>query len=203
MIGSGPVQTGSTYAAVNVPLPPPTAPITSATTLSRSASQRSALDSTAGAFAVRLPLTPNVGDVVTFEDWGNFIATNNVTLSTGAVAMQSPHTGVVSAVSTTIAAGSNGASLPQATINCASTTGFPSAGMIGVTTAGGVQAVTYTGKTGTTFTGCTGGTGAMSTGGAVISTSYLFGSNEGNGSTLSFTYAYDSLLTPTYYWKVV
>jgi len=68
---------------------------------------------------------------------------------------------------TTIAAGSNGVSLPQTTINVASTTGFPTSGVIFVTTAAGVQTVTYTGITGTTFTGCTGGTGTMSTGGAV------------------------------------
>jgi len=68
---------------------------------------------------------------------------------------------------TTITVGSNGQSLPQATINVASTTGFPSSGTIFVTTAAGLQTVTYTGTTGTTFTGCSGGTGAMSTGGAV------------------------------------
>jgi len=68
---------------------------------------------------------------------------------------------------TTIAAGSNGFSLPQATINVASTAGFPSSGVIYVITSGGAQTVNYTGTTGTSFTGCTGGTGVMSTGGAV------------------------------------
>lgn len=68
---------------------------------------------------------------------------------------------------TTIAAGSNGASLPQATINVASTTGFPASGSIFVLTGAGAQTVTYTGTTGTTFTGCTGGTGTMSTGNPV------------------------------------
>ncbi len=71
---------------------------------------------------------------------------------------------------TTIAAGSNGASLPQATINVASTVGFPAAGMLCVTTGSGVQIVTYTGTSPTTFTGCTGGTGTMATGGAVAQT---------------------------------
>lgn len=83
--------------------------------------------------------------------------------------------GAYTVARTTIAAGSNGASLPQATINVASTavnltTGsvaFPSSGTIYVTTAAGVQTVTYTGVTGTSFTGCSGGTGAMATGGLV------------------------------------
>lgn len=74
---------------------------------------------------------------------------------------------------TTIAAGSNGQSLPQATINVASTTGFPTAGTIFVVTSGGSQTVTYTGTTGTTFTGASGGTGTMSTGGSVNIKSYI------------------------------
>lgn len=75
---------------------------------------------------------------------------------------------VLNAVSTTIAAGSNGQSLPQATINVASTSGFPSAGTIFIqTSATAYQAVTYTGTTGTTFTGCSGGTGSMTTGNLV------------------------------------
>ena len=69
---------------------------------------------------------------------------------------------------TTIAAPSNGAVLPQATINVASTTGFPAAGSILVTTSAGPQLVAYTGVGATTFTGCTGGTGTMSTGGLVV-----------------------------------
>lgn len=67
----------------------------------------------------------------------------------------------------TIAAGSNGAILPQGTINVGSTTGFPTAGILLVFTSSGYQIVRYTGTTGTTFTGCTGGTGTMSTGGTV------------------------------------
>jgi hypothetical protein len=70
-------------------------------------------------------------------------------------------------VATTIAAGSNGLSLPQATINVVSTTGFAASGAIFVLTNQGAQLVTYTGTTGTTFTGCSGGTGQMSTGGTV------------------------------------
>jgi hypothetical protein len=75
---------------------------------------------------------------------------------------------------TTIAAGSNGAILPQATINVASTAGFNTSGTIYVTTSTGVSTVNYTGTTGTSFTGCTGGTGTMSTGGGV-STSVVNG----------------------------
>lgn len=71
---------------------------------------------------------------------------------------------------TTIASGSNSAVLPQATINVASTTAFPSSGTINVVTGAGTQAVTYSGTTSTTFTGCTGGTGTMSTGGAITAT---------------------------------
>lgn len=78
--------------------------------------------------------------------------------------------GVLAPPTTTIAAGSNGLSLPQATINVASTNvnpSFPDSGQILVTTSGGQQTVTYTGRTATTFTGCSGGTGTMSTGGDV------------------------------------
>jgi hypothetical protein len=72
--------------------------------------------------------------------------------------------------STTIAAGSNGAALPQATINVASTTGFPTttAGLVLINTTNGYEAITYTGITATTFTGCSGGTGTMATGDAVL-----------------------------------
>lgn len=74
--------------------------------------------------------------------------------------------------STTIAAGSNGQILPQATINVASTTGFPNAGTLRIyatTSTGGIQNVTYTGVTATSFTGCSGGTGTLNTGSTVTS----------------------------------
>ena len=73
----------------------------------------------------------------------------------------------VTVVSTTIASGSNGASLPQSTINVVSTSGFATSGIINVSTSTGSQVVAYTGITGTSFTGCTGGTGTMSTGGFI------------------------------------
>lgn len=75
--------------------------------------------------------------------------------------------GDVQVATTTIAVGSNGQSLPQATINVVDASLFATAGTALVTTASGVQTVAYTGKSSTTLTGCTGGVGAMSTGGAV------------------------------------
>lgn len=69
---------------------------------------------------------------------------------------------------TSIAAGSNGQTLPQTTINVAATAGFPSSGYIYVTTSTGFQVVNYTGTSGgNQFTGCSGGTGTMTTGAAV------------------------------------
>ena len=79
-----------------------------------------------------------------------------------------PISGSSNTFNTTIAAGSNGLSLPQSTISVASTASFPNPGVINVTTSDGIQIVNYTGVSGgNTFTGCTGGTGTMSTGGAV------------------------------------
>jgi hypothetical protein len=69
---------------------------------------------------------------------------------------------------TTITAPSNGAVLPQGTINVSDTTEFASSGTIYVQlTSGQYQTITYTGKTATTFTGCTGGTGTLATGNGV------------------------------------
>lgn len=72
---------------------------------------------------------------------------------------------------TTIAAGSNGASLPVTTLNVASTSGFPTSGTLSVTSSLNTQKVTYTGITATSFTGCAGGTGVLSTGGIVTNVS--------------------------------
>lgn len=73
---------------------------------------------------------------------------------------------------TTIAAASNGQTLPQATINVASTSTFTTASPTNpqtmvVATNAGPQTVTYTGLTSTSFTGVTGGTGKMTQGGSV------------------------------------
>lgn len=65
---------------------------------------------------------------------------------------------------TTVASGSNGAVLPQATINVGSTTGFPASGTIYIVIGGVQTAVTYTGTGATTFTGCSGGSGTLATG---------------------------------------
>ncbi|MGO8871029.1 MAG: prepilin-type N-terminal cleavage/methylation domain-containing protein [Acidimicrobiales bacterium] len=80
-------------------------------------------------------------------------------------------------VSTTIAAGSNGLSLPQSTIDLASVTNFLGASTSSpqtakVATSAGVQTVTYTGITTSpaALTGVTGGVGTMSTGGIVTQT---------------------------------
>lgn len=90
---------------------------------------------------------------------------------------------VVVAASTTIASGSNGQSLPQATINVASTAAFPSAGTIFIqTNATAYQAVTYTGTNGTQFTGCSGGTGSMTTGN-LVATYGITNQNAGTAHT--------------------
>lgn len=83
--------------------------------------------------------------------------------------------------STTIAAGSNGLTLPQATISVASTSGFPSAGSF---TLNG-ETITYTGKTSTTFTGSTGGTLLMTTGDGIIMIPSAYAENiQITGNTL-------------------
>lgn len=121
---------------------------------------------------------------------------------------------------TTIAAGSNGLSLPQATVNVASTAALGadfSDKTIGflVTTSAGVQSVTATGKTATSFTGCSGGTGTMSTGGAVTRASDYVGTQQpGSGHVAAAgqdpnfpakawgsvpTYVWDNDITGIYY----
>lgn len=69
--------------------------------------------------------------------------------------------------STTIASGSDTNTLPQATINVGSTSGFAASGNIVLMTEAGPQNVAYTGTTSSTFTGCTGGTGKVDTGSTV------------------------------------
>jgi hypothetical protein len=122
-------------------------------------------------YAVSIP--PNIRTVVngtapTAGDAGRILVLKSPTYPTknsGLFKISATNTGA----GTTIAAGSNNLSLPQSTINVASTTGFPASGTIFVYTSTGVQTVTYTGGGGggTTFTGCSGGTGTMSTGNTV------------------------------------
>lgn len=126
-----------------------------------------------------------------YEFWGFCINGSSSLIAPGGFAATTPSTmpGNFNGTATTIAVASNGASLPQATINVASTTGFPSSGTIYVYTSSGTQTVTYTGVTGTTFTGCSGGTGTMSTGGNVSSSSLLtLGSDGYTNASTSFRY---------------
>ena len=85
---------------------------------------------------------------------------------------------VTAAPATTIASGSNGVNLPQATIDVASTTNFSPVGSLLVDTSDGFVEVNYTGITATSFTGCSGGAGSMSTGNVVSGSTFLFGSFE-------------------------
>ena len=87
---------------------------------------------------------------------------------------------------TAVTAGSDLATLPTATINVTSTTGFAASGTILVDSSNGLQSVAYTGVTGTSFTTCTGGTGTIDTTSTVIqmptSASLLSGEPSSTGS---------------------
>ncbi len=89
----------------------------------------------------------------------NYVEYYNGNLETQLVLRQKP----AWAGTTTVADASNGAVLPQATINVGSTLGFnPNGGVMAAQT--GVSSftpVSYTGTTSTSFTGCTGGTGTL------------------------------------------
>jgi hypothetical protein len=93
---------------------------------------------------------------------------DGIRMTFGAVPL-SASTTLTTVPNTTIAAGSNGAALPQATINVAAASTFPTSGTIQITLASGATTlVSYTGTGATTFTGCTGGSGTLATGNAVI-----------------------------------
>lgn len=83
--------------------------------------------------------------------------------------------------STTVASGSNGASVSASTLNVADTSDFPSAvtvaGEVRVATSGGYAFITYSGKTSTTLTGVSvaTGSGTVSTGGSV---QYMSGAGD-------------------------
>lgn len=123
-----------------------------------------------------------------YEFWGFCINGTASLTSPGGFAATTPSTmpGNFNGVATTIAVGSNGATLPQATINVVSTTGFPTSGTIFVFTSLGTQTVTYTNTTGTTFTGCSGGLGTMSTGGNVTSSSLMTIGSDGYTNATTF-----------------
>lgn len=91
------------------------------------------------------------------------ISANSFSLNTGQI------------ITTTIASGSNGASLPQGTINVDSTTGFLASGNLFINSSAGIQTVAYTGTSdGNSFTGCTGGTGTLATNNTVVQDLTLF-----------------------------
>lgn len=124
-----------------------------------------------------------------YEFWGYcvFGGASLTTHGTGSFAATTPFGGGLpgnfTGLLTTITSGSNGASLPQTTINVATTAGFPTTGTIYVTTTQGIQTVTYTGVNATQFTGCAGGSGTMSTGGNVTSSSLMAIGSDGYTNT--------------------
>lgn len=91
----------------------------------------------------------------------------------------------VGAFSTTVASGSNGATLPQATIHLTTTAGAAAFGPIQIVTTAGTETVNYTGidVAAGTITGCTGGSGSMATGNAVTQAGMPEGEVLGYGLT--------------------
>lgn len=75
--------------------------------------------------------------------------------------------------------------LPTATINVTSTSGFSTNGSCIIVTTNGNQTVTYTGITGTTLTGCSGGTGNTSNGGLVTALANTTPTTTSSAITLS------------------
>jgi hypothetical protein len=63
-----------------------------------------------------------------------------------------------------VAAGSDGRTLPQSTIFYSGGASLPSSGTVVIQTTGGPDTVTYAGNTGSTLTGCSGGSHTMATG---------------------------------------
>lgn len=70
---------------------------------------------------------------------------------------------------TTVASGSNGAVLPQATIHLTTTSGAPTSGQMLILSSTGQQLISYTGVSGNDITGCTLGKGTLATGNSAIS----------------------------------
>jgi hypothetical protein len=103
-----------------------------------------------------------------FLTGGGVLPDSQIISGTGGAGSYTIDVSQTTSVTTTIASGSNGLSLPQTVINVASTVGLFAEGSVLVTTDMGPQLVRYTGpNTATTIVGCTGGTGTMSTGGNV------------------------------------
>ena len=76
--------------------------------------------------------------------------------------------------STTIAVGSNGAVLPQATINLTDASGLAAAGYTAIRISGKDTVVQYTSHNATQILGCTGGSGTLATGQAVAQANVEF-----------------------------
>lgn len=114
------------------------------------------------------PASANTGTTIIVTG-NNFLTADRVFFFSVANAQSTA--GNVKRSATTIAAGSDGQTLPQATINVVTTApapAFPGSGTIFVVTDAGIQKVAYGGTAGgNSFTSCTGGTGTMHTGGAV------------------------------------
>lgn len=118
-----------------------------------------------------------------YEFWG-YVVNGTASLTTpGGFAATTPFGGGLPAdfqgLFTTIAAGSNGQTLPQAVIALTSTTNLATSGTVYIATTTGTQTVTYTGISGNNITGCSGGTGVMSTGNIVTSPSLITFGNDG------------------------
>lgn len=134
-----------------------------------------------------------------YEFWGFCINGSSSLTVPGGFASTTPSTmpGNFNGLLTTIAAGSNGQTLPQTAIAVNSTANFPASGTIYVYTSTGTQIVTYTGTSGgNTFTGCLGGTGLMTTGNNVTSSSLLTLGSDGY-TNMSTTFRFDGY-TPFY-----
>lgn len=91
------------------------------------------------------------GDFTTLQAGLNFFVAQGKQAPLLIVRFRDPYLGSA----TTIASGSNGQTLPQATVHVASTAGAAPSGSFTV----GADTVTYTGLTSNTYTGCAGGTG--------------------------------------------
>jgi len=123
--------------------------------------------------AVLVTTVANGNQIVTYTSvasatsFGGCNAATASTANSGAAVVALPTT-PPGGLGTTIAAASNGFTLPQGTINVASTQGFPATGTLHIHVTGNSvtnpQIITYTGITATTFTGCTGGNAVLLTG---------------------------------------
>jgi len=114
---------------------------------------------------------------------GNLQATLTVPVSTNPGITAREIYGTKANQGTTIAAGSNGQTLPQASIFVAANT-LAASGTVYIVTSNGLELITYTGGGGTgTLTGCTGGSGLLSTGNTVLGPVFFIGVINDNTTT--------------------